>query len=156
MAISDPKDDLRRYLQVARDVMVWKLDGLSEYDARRPLTPTGTNLLGLVKHLGWVEAGYLDFICPMDYTDSDLAFSNLVTCQMRLVDGRIPVYPGIGATASRTTLSADRVAGQVHIARRLGAAGFTVFNLSPSTATEILPGMALGPGPQPAVPPHRE
>jgi hypothetical protein len=38
--------------------MVWKLDGLSEYDARRPLTPTGTNLLGLVKHLASVELGY--------------------------------------------------------------------------------------------------
>ncbi len=38
--------------------MVWKLDGLSEYDARRPLTPTGTNLLGLVKHLALVEMGY--------------------------------------------------------------------------------------------------
>ncbi len=38
--------------------MLWKLDGLSEYDVRRPLTPTGTNLLGLVKHLASVEHGY--------------------------------------------------------------------------------------------------
>lgn len=37
---------------------MWKLDGLSEYDVRRPLTPTGTNLLGLVKHLASVELGY--------------------------------------------------------------------------------------------------
>jgi hypothetical protein len=37
---------------------VWKLDGLSEYDARRPMTPTGTNLLDLVKHVGAVAAGY--------------------------------------------------------------------------------------------------
>ncbi len=44
------KDDLRSYLDGARDVLVWKLEGLSEYDTRRPLTPTGTNLLGLVKH----------------------------------------------------------------------------------------------------------
>jgi len=50
---------LARYLQDARDAMVWKLDGLSEYDAKRPLTPTGTNLLGLVKHLASVELGYL-------------------------------------------------------------------------------------------------
>jgi hypothetical protein len=35
------------------------LDGASDYDVRRPLTPTGTNLLGLVKHLAGVEAGYL-------------------------------------------------------------------------------------------------
>lgn len=32
--------------------------GLAEYDARRPLTPTGTNLLGLVKHLAGVEVAY--------------------------------------------------------------------------------------------------
>ena len=57
--MSDPKDDLRRYLQVARDALLWKLEGLSPYDQRRPLTPTGTNLLGLVKHVASVEAGYL-------------------------------------------------------------------------------------------------
>jgi uncharacterized damage-inducible protein DinB len=58
MTESDPKADLRRYLQAARDAVLWKLDGLSEYDVRRPLTPTGTNLLGLVKHLAGVELGY--------------------------------------------------------------------------------------------------
>ena len=56
--MTDPKETLVRYLQVARDALVWKLDGLSEYDARRPLTPTGTNLLGLIKHLASVELGY--------------------------------------------------------------------------------------------------
>src|SRR5687768_8747114 len=55
---SDPKADLHRYLRTARSALLWKLDGLSEYDARRPLTPTGTNLLGLVKHLAGVEFGY--------------------------------------------------------------------------------------------------
>jgi len=54
----DSKADLRRYLQVAREAVLWKLEGLSEYDARRPMTPTGTNLLGLVKHLAGVEIGY--------------------------------------------------------------------------------------------------
>ena len=54
----DPKADLHRYLQEARDAVAWKLEGLPEYDARRPLTPTGTNLLGLVKHLANLEAGY--------------------------------------------------------------------------------------------------
>jgi hypothetical protein len=56
--MDDPKADLHRYLQVARDALLWKLDGVSEYDARRPLTPTGTNLLGIVKHVASVEAGY--------------------------------------------------------------------------------------------------
>ena len=52
------KDILVEYLQSARDGIVWKFEGLSEYDARRPLTPSGTNLLGLVKHLAGVELGY--------------------------------------------------------------------------------------------------
>jgi hypothetical protein len=58
MTGSDPKADLRRYLQQARDALLWKLDGLSEYDIRRPLVPTGTNLLGLVKHVTGVEFVY--------------------------------------------------------------------------------------------------
>ncbi|WP_009472653.1 DinB family protein [Rhodococcus sp. JVH1] len=56
--MTDPKVDLHQYLQAARDALLWKLDGLSEYDVRRPMTPTGTNLLGLVKHLTGVEIGY--------------------------------------------------------------------------------------------------
>ncbi len=59
MAASDPKADLHHYLQIAREALLWKLDGLSEYDIRRPMVPTGTNLLGLVKHVASVELGYL-------------------------------------------------------------------------------------------------
>jgi len=55
---NEPKADLHRYLQEARDALLWKLDGLPEYDLRRPLTPTGTNLLGLGKHVASVEFGY--------------------------------------------------------------------------------------------------
>ena len=51
--------DLQRYLQQGRDGLLRSLDGLGEHDARRPLTPTGTNLLGLVKHLTGIELGYL-------------------------------------------------------------------------------------------------
>lgn len=58
MIAFDPKADLLLYLQDARNALVWKLDGLPEYDVRRPLTPTGTNLLGLVKHLTGAEAAY--------------------------------------------------------------------------------------------------
>lgn len=47
-------DDLRR----VRESLLSKLDGVPEYDVRRPLTTTGTNLLGLVKHLTLSEARY--------------------------------------------------------------------------------------------------
>jgi uncharacterized protein DUF664 len=52
-------DHLQRHLQKSRDAVVGSLDGLSEYDVRRPLVPSGTNLLGLVKHLVGIELGYL-------------------------------------------------------------------------------------------------
>jgi uncharacterized lipoprotein YddW (UPF0748 family) len=103
----------------------------------------------------WVRKGYLDFICPMDYQLHDDGFCNLVENQLRLIEGRIPMYPGIGATASRVTLSADRVAGQIHHARRLGAAGFTVFNFQESVAKHIIPGVGLGATAQPAAIPHK-
>lgn len=52
------KGYLQRELRDVRETMLWKLDGLSEYDVRRPLTSTGTNLLGLVKHLSISESWY--------------------------------------------------------------------------------------------------
>lgn len=77
MTGSDPKAELRRYLQGAREALLWKLDGLSDYDVRRPLVPTGTNLLGLVKHVASVEAGYFGepfgrpFGEPLPWLDGD-------------------------------------------------------------------------------------
>ena len=62
MSDDDLKDDLTRYLQTARDAVLSKLDGASEYDVRRPSTRTGTNLLGLVKHLAIVELGYFGIV----------------------------------------------------------------------------------------------
>ena len=56
---TDDKNDLLIYVQDARDALMWKLECLSEYDLRRPLTPTGTNLLGLIKHVTGAEALYL-------------------------------------------------------------------------------------------------
>ncbi|MEN3540363.1 DinB family protein [Microbispora sp. ZYX-F-249] len=77
MVTPEPKTDLHRYLQTARDALLWKLDGLSEYQIRRPLTPTGTNLLGLVKHLAGVEVGYFGdtfgrpFGEPLEWMEDD-------------------------------------------------------------------------------------
>ncbi|MDO8391831.1 MAG: DinB family protein [Actinomycetota bacterium] len=59
MELQGIKADLHRYLQAGREALLWKLEGLSEYDVRRPMTPTGTNLLGVVKHVASVESGYL-------------------------------------------------------------------------------------------------
>lgn len=50
---------LHAHLKAARDALLWKVEGLAEADRRRPMTPTGTNLIGLVKHMTWIEGWYL-------------------------------------------------------------------------------------------------
>jgi uncharacterized damage-inducible protein DinB len=64
------KADLHRYLRSVREAVLWKIDGLSEYDARRPMTPTATNLLGLVKHLAAIEAGYFCLTFDRPFPDA--------------------------------------------------------------------------------------
>ncbi|MGO1974260.1 MAG: DinB family protein [Propionibacteriaceae bacterium] len=54
----DPKAMLKAYLQSSRESLLWKLDGLGERELRSPQTGTGTNLLGLVKHVASMEFGY--------------------------------------------------------------------------------------------------
>jgi Protein of unknown function (DUF664) len=68
------KDVLRAYLQTGRDAVAWKMDGLSEYDLRRPLVPSGTNLLGIVKHLTFVELGYFGPVFGRPVGQSNLWF----------------------------------------------------------------------------------
>ncbi|GAB3837389.1 hypothetical protein GCM10029963_02310 [Micromonospora andamanensis] len=66
----DAKANLHRYLREAREALLGKLDGLSEYDVRRPLVPTGTNLLGLVKHVASVTAGYFGEVFDRPFPES--------------------------------------------------------------------------------------
>jgi len=63
------KGHLHGQIRRTRQALVWKLDGLSEYDVRRPLTATGTNLLGLVKHLATVEAWYFGEVFGRPYPE---------------------------------------------------------------------------------------
>ncbi|HEY5187359.1 MAG TPA: DinB family protein [Actinomycetes bacterium] len=71
------KSDLHLYLQAAREALLWKLDDLSEYDVRRPMVRTGTNVLGIVKHVATVEAWYLGDVFgrpfgePLPWFDDD-------------------------------------------------------------------------------------
>ena len=54
----DEKESLIVSLDRHRDVVLWKIGGLDDEQLRRPMTPTGTTLLGLVKHLAAVEYGW--------------------------------------------------------------------------------------------------
>ena len=90
----------------------------------------------------WIDSGYLDFVCPMDYTADNDHFKNMVTGQMGIVDKRIPLYPGVGASAPG--LSPEQVAMQIHIARGSGVDGFIIFNYDLSVAKEVLPALLKG------------
>ena len=91
----------------------------------------------------WCEAGYVDFICPMDYTSSERDFQTIVERQLAWA-GKTPCYPGIGLSMWQQPDRISRLVEQVNITRRLGTGGFTIFNFNVSEARDILPLCGLG------------
>jgi Protein of unknown function (DUF664) len=110
--MSDPKVVLHHYLQESRDALVWKLDGLDERNARLPRTPTGNNLLGVVKHCLNIEVGYFgptfgrefpasEELVPMEaFADDPQADWYARGDETR--DGLIQLYRRVWAFADRT------------------------------------------------------
>jgi uncharacterized lipoprotein YddW (UPF0748 family) len=90
----------------------------------------------------WVEKGYLDFVCPMNYTNDNELFRQLVTNQLKFVGDKAPLYPGIGASAPG--LSPVEVIQQIQSLREIGAKGFIIFNYDIGVANRILPALSLG------------
>jgi uncharacterized lipoprotein YddW (UPF0748 family) len=86
----------------------------------------------------WCERGYLDFVCPMDYTPNDSRFETLVG-QQREWAGEVPCYPGIGLSCWGGDPDAAKLIGQIQATRRLGTGGFTVFNYGAAEAGAIVP-----------------
>ena len=109
------KARLQEYLRQARTAVLGKLDGLSEYEVRRPRTPTGTNLLGLVKHLVGVEIGYFGdtfgrpFPEPPPWLLGDTACTadpNIDMCADGRRDRRAHIVePCTGAARARTPIA---------------------------------------------------
>jgi uncharacterized damage-inducible protein DinB len=71
MTEANEKKTLHEYLQNAREVLLWKLEGLPDYDVRRPMTPTGTNLLGLLKHCAGLECQYFGSVMGRPFPGED-------------------------------------------------------------------------------------
>ncbi len=90
----------------------------------------------------WVKQGYLDFVCPMNYTDDEEQFTTWVSSQQEYVANRVPLYPGVGASAPG--LLPEQTAMQIHRARALGARGFIIFNYDRAVADDHLPALRLG------------
>jgi uncharacterized damage-inducible protein DinB len=110
--MADPKTALHHYLQEARDALVWKLDGLDERDARLPRTPTGNNLLGVLKHSLNIEVSYFgytfgrefptpDEVVPLEAFDQDPQADWYAT-EEETKDGLIDLYRRVWAFADQT------------------------------------------------------
>lgn len=83
----------------------------------------------------WVDKGYLDFVCPMNYTNDTERFGELVQAQVDAVAGKIPLYPGIGVWRHP---SAATFVDQIALARELGADGFVGFCYETSSVQKYL------------------
>ncbi len=92
----------------------------------------------------WIEQGYLDYVMPMNYTESRLAYDSLIVQQTHSPRQAGKVVGGIGVTASESRLDSADVIDQVNALRARGAAGFALFDLDATLETEILPVLALG------------
>jgi uncharacterized lipoprotein YddW (UPF0748 family) len=91
----------------------------------------------------WCDQGYLDVVCPMDYTPSNHRFETMVTQQVEWA-GRVPCYPGLGVSASSSRFGVDRAIEQINITRRHQTHGFVIFNYGVKESSELLPMLGLG------------
>ncbi len=91
----------------------------------------------------WCDRGYLDFVCPMDYTDSSSHFKRMVEQQLTWA-GTVPCYPGIGLSVWSDPSDICKLIEQINVTRKLGTGGFTIFNYSPNEANKILPLLGKG------------
>ena len=104
--------------------------------------------------IAWAKAGYVDFICPMNYTEDANYFTGLLANQLALMPKGVAIYPGIGATATNSLLTPDGVVAQIYLARNLGASGWTIFDYSLDISETVLPALGAGVGKSKAQPPH--
>jgi uncharacterized damage-inducible protein DinB len=106
------KESLYVSLDRHRDVVLWKLNGLDDEQLRRPITPSGTSLLGLVKHLASVEYGW--FCETFGRETEPLPFDeNDPEADMRADPGETSA--DIIAFYGRARIAADRVIDEVGI-----------------------------------------
>jgi len=81
----------------------------------------------------WANEGWVDFLCPMNYTLNAETYENMCVNQAPLVKEGFPLYYGIG----EWKLTPDGTLEQIKTAKRLGAKGFTIFNLTEAAARNV-------------------
>lgn len=92
----------------------------------------------------WLREGWVDFVCPMNYDENLGRFAARCLAHASLPNATGRIWQGIGASAGESQLLADQVIEQILEARRVGAAGFVLFDMSPEVRHHILPMLRLG------------
>ena len=91
----------------------------------------------------WCERGYLDFVCPMDYTPLNSLFDRMVSQQLEWTHG-VPCYPGIGVSVWNDRTDIAKLIEQINITRKHKTGGFTIFNYASVEANEIVGKLGKG------------
>ncbi len=90
----------------------------------------------------WCEQGWIDFLNPMNYTESNATFRHQTAAQLEYA-GKVPVYPGIGLSVWRDPQDVVKLVEQIEISRQLGTGGFTIFEYN-ARMEGVLPLVSLG------------
>jgi uncharacterized lipoprotein YddW (UPF0748 family) len=91
----------------------------------------------------WCDKGYVDFVCPMDYTEYTGLFAGMVDQQVKWA-GKVPCYPGIGLSCWPNKADVFTLFDQIETTRRAKTGGFTIFDYEPREAIEVVPLCGLG------------
>ncbi len=92
----------------------------------------------------WLRAGTVDFLTPMNYTESSAEFARLVRTQVSYPGAAGRIIPGIGVTADESRLDPAQVARQIALLRQAGCPGFMLFDLTGTLRDETLPALRQG------------
>lgn len=89
----------------------------------------------------WLEKGWLDFVCPMNYTDSEKSLRSWLERQIACPHRHVPLYAGLGTYRLD---GPEACASQILLARALGADGFVCFDFQSLYTNELLRPLHLG------------
>lgn len=91
----------------------------------------------------WAGNRWVDFVCPMNYTENLAAFEHSTARQLRLGQRLgLPVFPGIGLTSHH--VGAVGAIQQIETTRRLETKGFVIFQFNHDTANNEFADFAKG------------
>jgi uncharacterized lipoprotein YddW (UPF0748 family) len=92
--------------------------------------------------ISWGKNGYVDFICPMNYSTDDNEVAQLTTRQLTNLQNKLPLYPGLGPSAR--DFPPEQTIHQLQLIRQLGTPGFLLFNLDHNLINLHLPALHAG------------